>query len=364
MGKSSSKAKKTHSKPKHKVYDLEEDEETDAESDSTLSSLEQGFGDMLAKVVRHHRSRPRANRAKHKSKAKMVRTTSTSAVGKELGWLNDETWLLLGSGIATAAIICRMEGICIRPRRVICVEISDKARRAAVHANPRTETFPGLEHVFHSVEDITEEWIYHEGPNISVVVISMPCSDFTALTLAEPRDDRDRRLQMMGMARPGLRGSKGKLNLLAVDIADQIELRNPELIVLLETVKFKDLKADHDTMTSRMRGEPVYIDSADYSYTKRLRAWYLRAKDHSVFPQDLIGPRSPLDPDQCMDPGRTLVRKPKSGSVGTINASWRGGNKPVAYTNFPVLVQDEAEDELQHLRPHEAEKLHAAWAPT
>ena len=162
----------------------------------------------------------------------------------------------------------------------------------------------------------------------------------------------------MGMARPGLRGAKGKLNLLAVDIADQIELRNPELIVLLETVKFKDLKADHDTMTSRMRGEPVYIDSADYSYTKRLRAWYLRAKDYSVFPQDLIGPRSPLDPDQCMDPGRTLVRKPKSGSVGTISASWRGGNKPVAYTNFPVLVQDEAEEELQHLRPHEAEKLH------
>ena len=72
------------------------------------------------------------------------------------------------------------------------MEVSDKARRAAVHANPRAETFPGLEHVFHSIEDISEEWIYHEGPTTLVVVISMPCSDFTALTLAAPRDERDR----------------------------------------------------------------------------------------------------------------------------------------------------------------------------
>ena len=112
-------------------------------------------------------------------------------------------------------------------------------------------------------------------------------------------------------------------------------------------------------MTKRMGGEPYILDSADFSTTRRKRAWWTRNLTMDI---DLLTPPSKRpNPDDCMDRGRTLVRRDYQGRklVRTITAAWRGGNDPVADTNFPVLVIDAAKEARQHLRPHEGEKLHS-----
>ena len=57
-----------------------------------------------------------------------------------------------------------------------------------------------------------------------------------------------------------------------------------------------------------------------------------------------------------MDYGRDPVRH--KGEIQTLRKSWKGApDAPIADTKRPVLVKDEAHDELQQLRPHEAELL-------
>ena len=57
-----------------------------------------------------------------------------------------------------------------------------------------------------------------------------------------------------------------------------------------------------------------------------------------------------------MVPGRSTIRH--DGEMQMLGKSWKGDPaSPTADTKRPILVKDEAHDELQQLRPHEAELL-------
>jgi hypothetical protein len=78
-------------------------------------------------------------------------------------------------------------------------------------------------------------------------------------------------------------------------------------------------------------------------------------------PADFKDAHAPkLNANDCMDKGRSIVRYEAHGTtwVKPIGKSWKGDPyQPRADTRVPVLVHDEDCDELQHLRPHEAQLL-------
>jgi hypothetical protein len=64
------------------------------------------------------------------------------------------------------------------------------------------------------------------------------------------------------------------------------------------------------------------------------------------------------DPDECMNPGRTVERYQVDGKtcIRTIGASWQGEpDKPTANTSVPVRVFDSAFRQPQDLHVNEAE---------
>ena len=68
----------------------------------------------------------------------------------------------------------------------------------------------------------------------------------------------------------------------------------------------------------------------------------------------------PLDPNDCILPGRTVLTYRASGRqcVRPIGKSWSGPvDKPIADTRLPILVRDEKFEDDQHLLPPEAEGL-------
>ena len=103
----------------------------------------------------------------------------------------------------------------------------------------------------------------------------------------------------MGLAQPGLKGPKGKLTLIAMDHMDTLYSVNPDIVTIQENVSFQDLTSDWKKMTKRMGSEPYILDSANFSTTRRKRAWWTR---NLTMDADLLTPPSKRpNPDDCMD---------------------------------------------------------------
>ena len=118
----------------------------------------------------------------------------------------------------------------------------------------------------------------------------------------------------------------------------------------MENVDFYDLKDDWKEVCDALE-TPVLVNSSIHSYTKRKRAYWT----NSVMPPDFMETHPPkTDASVCMDYGRSPIRH--KGEIQTLGKSWKGDpDSPTADTKRPILVKDEAHDELQQLRPHEAE---------
>ena len=173
----------------------------------------------------------------------------------------------------------------------------------------------------------------------------MPCKDMNKLTLQAPRNESDRQRQEAGKCRPGLDGLSGKLTRKALDIANTLSSLNPKITVIKENVAFEDLTEDWREVEKSMGNPAVILDSKDYSYTKRRRAWWVRGLFAGLDPDIICPPnRSQLDPNrQCMDKGRTIYVRSQGrgyGYVQTITAAWEGGHRPIANTHYPVKVYD------------------------
>ena len=130
---------------------------------------------------------------------------------------------------------------------------------------------------------------------------------------------------------------------------------NPKLIRFWENVLFRDMVKDHEEI-SNVWGTARQVCSQDFSNTRRGRDFWSNIDVGLGF----ASVPKPLNPDLCMDAGRTLQRFESGGQsyVRTIGGSWSGDpDNPVANTRVPVLVYDVKFDDMQQLRPHEAEKL-------
>ena len=76
--------------------------------------------------------------------------TANKHAAEGLEWVNDPgIWIFMGSGICTAGIISQFDDVRITPAKVICIELNAQARKVADYANPKTDTFPGVEFEFH-----------------------------------------------------------------------------------------------------------------------------------------------------------------------------------------------------------------------
>ena len=112
-------------------------------------------------------------------------------------------------------------------------------------------------------------------------------------------------------------------------------------------------------MLTRTLGDPLVCDAADYSGSRRVRAYWTNVP----YPLDegqMSTGFGPVDANLCMDPGRTVEPYTVDGktTIRTIGKSWAGwSDAPVADTVVPVVVHDVAFEKAQHLRPEEAEQI-------
>ena len=239
--------------------------------------------------------------------------------------------------------------------RYIGVEIDPVARLIADNVNPESTGFPGIDHSWHSdVLSITEADIAALGSNtIKLLAYGAPCEDMSKLRL----------LRKAGSSttdpRPGLNGPKGQLFRACIQITAWVIEHNPDCEVFIENVDFSDMKQDW-TEVNKALGLPMVINAANYSYTKRNRAYWTSF----VLPEqnaDLTNGFSPkTNPDECMDAGRSVQTYSAYGidTVRPIGKSWKGHpDSPEANTSLPVMVTDERFEQSQHLKPQEAELL-------
>ena len=242
--------------------------------------------------------------------------------------------------------------------RVIAIEKDLDKQRVCQAANPKTESFPGVDHGLngkHNVEDITEEDI-KSIKDLAAVVGAPPCQDFSKLRKLPDRPGYKGPPRHSNKdPRRGLQGKTGKMFLKLLEIIKWAKKWHPASKYFTECVEFMDMRDDWATVTEAL-GAPHIIVHHDHSYTKRTRAYWTDLDLPSDFKKDF----PPLDPDECMDPGRKVQRYMAHGRrcVRPIGASWTGTDEePVADTGMPLLIDDEQHDDPQHLRPHEAEKL-------
>ena len=105
-------------------------------------------------------------------------------------------------------------------------------------------------------------------------------------------------------------------------------------------------------------GEPLLIAHEDFSTTGRFRAYWLV---NISLPQNFTTGFGPLEPNGCMDPGRT-IRKYMAFSVPKVYPickSWNGDpSDPHAKTSRHILVDDVDHKLPRHIRVQEAKSLH------
>ena len=109
-------------------------------------------------------------------------------------------------------------------------------------------------------------------------------------------------------------------------------------------------------------GEPLVINSLDYSTTARNRAYWTSHDGIKADPRKGMGDAGPIDPNTCMNDERKIDTYVAKGvtKVRPLGSSW-GGNpdKPQAQSNRKVWVNDPNHPGVpQDLHVTEAEKLH------
>jgi len=280
--------------------------------------------------------------------------------------------LSLCDGIGCAATAMQKAGLPVT--RYIAVEVDDKARTIASYANPKTDHFSGIDHsLFNNIYDIEEKHISaFPRDSIKWMVAGPECSDFSKLRLLPPSEyfinDRQKQPRDSGgkyipakSPRKGLDGKKGKTFRQCIKIWGWVKKHHPNCSYLIENVVFNDMDSDWREVCEAL-GEPLIIDSHDYSATARRRAWWHNNPALKNDPDQGMKGLGPIDPQTCMDPGRTVQTYEAKGKtkVRTIGASW-GGNpqSPEQQSRRKVWVHDTAyPGQPQELRVIEAEKLH------
>ena len=264
--------------------------------------------------------------------------------------------LSLCDGMGTALTVMKLIGADIT--RCIGVENNEMKRTICDNMHPPdTCSVGGVEHTWHSnVFDIKREDIAALGKGSVVAVdIAADCTDFSLLRNLPSKYGPRGKLKV---PRPGLKGPKGAVLVQCILVTSWVIEDNPEVEVFCENIKFADLVEDWALMAAAF-GEPLVVDSADVSYTRRVRAYWTNIP----YPTDvatLTAGFAPMDSSMCMDVGRTCEPYKVDGktTVRTIAKSWAGNpNSPYADTQKPVIVLDEQFEEAQHVRSVEVEQL-------
>lgn len=274
------------------------------------------------------------------------RVSMVSAVSDQsTAFVQDGVWCSLCGGLDTLALIAKQ--LKVVPSRYVSVEISKPARMVSQSANPKSDTFPGIDHGWmHDLLQITSDAVGDLGP-VSIVGMGAPCQDHSKCRLLPPRFQSDK----MENKRPGFAGEKGKVFKHGVQVILWMLQVNPKLVFMVENVDFRDMKEDCDWVTTQLGVQPIMLDG---SLTRRRRLYWTNLN----LPNDVAACVSHGDPDACMDAGRTLYKHGPERFVRTICSSWTGdANEPRANTRLPVLVDDVNLEGGRQLRPHEAEKL-------
>ena len=271
---------------------------------------------------------------------------------------DDAIVLSLCDGMGGLALSLKDQWASLGYTHYIAVEKSQTARKVCTAANPKDATFQGVTHGLEGHNDIfhIKEKHISSMPKDSLKLIggAAMCNDFTKLRLLPDRPDYKGPPRKPGEdPRPGLDGKYGKTFRQVIKIIGWVLKHHPNCKFLIENVDFSDMPK-HWAEVNDALGKPLILTSRR---TKRRRAWWHNFK----IPTEIGDTLTPLDPNECLDPGRR-AQKYHDGTIMTthpIGGSWKmdDNNVPYAATRKPFLVVDEAHDEPQHLRPHEAEKL-------
>ena len=229
----------------------------------------------------------------------------------------------------------------------IGVESNAIRRRIADYGNPVSDTFPGISRVLgHEVKDITREDIKKLG-RINGLFSGWPCRNLSWLRTRKGKDGRTPTKD----ERNGLRGAQSGLYYDMKRIWGWIKEFNPDATFFLENVVFNDMKDQWDEVC-RDFGQPIIVNSKNHSYSHRKRAFWVSW----ATPPDLFEDMPPLDPNECLDEGRTFDLK---NGMRTMTASWRGDpDDPEQFTSVPIRIVDKSLHGYQRIKSHEAERLH------
>jgi hypothetical protein len=156
----------------------------------------------------------------------------------------------------------------------------------------------GVDYTWHTdVHDITREDIQKLGiGSIGRLDISATCKDF-ALSRLLPSKYGGK----LKNPRPGLPDKYGKVLLACLEVTAWVRDFNPNCEIFCENLPFTDLVVDWKVVCLAL-GQPIVIDSADHSCTRRRRAfWTNMALPSSQ--EELTRGFSPINPNQYMGPG-------------------------------------------------------------
>jgi site-specific DNA-cytosine methylase len=280
--------------------------------------------------------------------------------------------LSLCDGMGGAAFALKSAGI-DRVTKYVAVEIDPTVRAIADYAHPKDAVFPGCDRSMgHDVFDIKEKDIAGYAKNsIMMVVGTGECKDFSPLRLLPDTAEyaaKQRARSSTGTyipterKRPGLTGKHGRTVTKIMEIIDWVKKYHPDARYLMENVVFDD-HPDWATVNARL-GEPTIINSHDYSTTNRRRALWTNCEALHNDPNKGQGNAGPINPNSCMDAGRTIIPYDSGGvkRIRPLNATY-GGNpqEPVCTSHRKNMVRWEHSEEgvrIVHLKVSEAERLH------
>ena len=177
--------------------------------------------------------------------------------------------LSLCDGMGIGALATRLLGANIT--RFIGVEKDLKKRIISDNVNPpESSPFGGIDHSWHTdVFNITKKDIRDLGEgSICRLDIAAPCKDFSLSRLIP-----NYKFTTSDNPRPGLKGPHGQVLLKCIEITAWVLEYNPECEIFNENVVFDDLVEDWEIVNA-VFGEPIILDAADYSYTRRSIYYY------------------------------------------------------------------------------------------
>ena len=162
-------------------------------------------------------------------------------------------------------------------------------------------------------------------------------------------------MQEKGIATPGLKGKYGKVTAhVLVLIQAALEAR-PECRVIMENVVFsRHLRDDYNYVTNWLSAVDDdfccwRINSKLHGYTSRNRLIWTNLNMSKAF--DKVQPLH-RDPQECMDPHRSLVMDKNQTHCKPIVKSWTGDpQNPVPHTSAAQLVKDDRAVSRRDLLP-------------